>query len=97
MPLQIGARDVAFLAAQRLRLLGVPLRRPRSSNTSWFLGGGADGGWFAYAPNTNADLRRSHGMDFYALGLLITGIASTDRRHQPDRHGAQHAGAGHER
>ena len=45
-------------------------------NTSWFLGGGADGGWFAYAPNTGVTFSPSHGMDFYALGLQITGIAS---------------------
>src|SRR5215204_5746805 len=45
-------------------------------NTSWFLGGGADGGWFAYAPNTGVTFSPSHGMDFYAIGLQITGIAS---------------------
>ena len=42
-------------------------------NTSWFLGGGADGGWFAYAPNTGVTFSPSHGMDFYAIGLQITG------------------------
>jgi cytochrome c oxidase subunit 1 len=45
-------------------------------NSSWFLGGGADGGWFAYAPNTSVTFSPSHGMDFYAIGLQITGIAS---------------------
>jgi cytochrome c oxidase subunit 1 len=45
-------------------------------NTSWFLGGGADGGWFAYAPNTSVTFSPSHGMDFYAIGLQLTGIAS---------------------
>jgi cytochrome c oxidase subunit I len=45
-------------------------------NTSWFLGGGADGGWFAYAPNTGVVFSPSHGMDFYAIGLQMTGIAS---------------------
>ncbi|MEO7556752.1 MAG: cbb3-type cytochrome c oxidase subunit I, partial [Acidimicrobiales bacterium] len=45
-------------------------------NSSWFLGGAPDGGWFAYAPNTSPLFSPSHGMDFYALGLQITGIAS---------------------
>src|SRR3546814_6637867 len=45
-------------------------------NTSWIFGGGADGGWFAYAPNTGVAFSPSHGMDFYALGVQITGIAS---------------------
>jgi cytochrome c oxidase subunit 1 len=76
MPLQIGARDVAFPRLNALSFWlflfgGIFL------NTSWILGGAPDGGWFAYAPNTNPIFSPSHGMDFYALGLLITGIAST--------------------
>src|ERR687892_1575945 len=75
MPLQIGARDVAFprLNAFSLWLF---LFGGLFLNTSWFLGGGADGGWFAYAPNTSVPFSPSHGMEFYALGLQITGIAS---------------------
>ncbi|HEV7886524.1 MAG TPA: cytochrome c oxidase subunit I, partial [Acidimicrobiales bacterium] len=75
IPLQIGARDVAFPRLNALSYWtflfgGIFL------NTSWFLGGGADGGWFAYAPNTGVIFSPSHGMDFYAIGLQITGIAS---------------------
>ena len=75
LPLQIGARDVAFPRLNALSFWtflfgGIFL------NTSWFLGGGADGGWFAYAPNTGVIFSPSHGMDFYAIGLQITGIAS---------------------
>src|SRR5437868_7918466 len=75
MPLQIGARDVAF---PRLNALSfwVFLFGGLFLNTSWLLGGAPDGGWFAYAPNTNPIFSPSHGMDFYALGLQITGIAS---------------------
>ncbi len=75
MPLQIGARDVAFPRLNAFSFwcfLGGGLLL----NTSWILGGGADGGWFAYAPNTGVTFSPSHGMDFYALGLQITGIAS---------------------
>ena len=75
IPLQIGARDVAFPRLNALSFWtflfgGIFL------NSSWFLGGGADGGWFAYAPNTGVAFSPTHGMDFYALGLQITGIAS---------------------
>jgi cytochrome c oxidase subunit 1 len=75
MPLQIGARDVAF---PRLNAFSfwVFIFGGIFLNTSWFLGGGADGGWFAYAPNTGVTFSPSHGMDFYALGLQITGLAS---------------------
>jgi cytochrome c oxidase subunit 1 len=75
MPLQIGARDVAF---PRLNALSfwVFLMGGMFLNTSWLLGGAPDGGWFAYAPNTNPVFSPSHGMDFYAIGLQITGIAS---------------------
>ncbi len=75
MPLQIGARDVAFPRLNALSywtfLFGGILL-----NSSWFLGGGADGGWFNYAPNSGVVFSPSHGIDFYALGLQITGIAS---------------------
>jgi cytochrome c oxidase subunit I len=75
MPLQIGARDVAFPRLNAFSFwcfLGGGLML----NTSWFLGGGANGGWFAYAPNTGVAFSPGHGMDFYAIGLQITGIAS---------------------
>ncbi len=75
LPLQIGARDVAFprLNALSLWLLvvgGLVL------NASWFLGGAADGGWFMYAPNSGPIFSPSHGVDFWVLGLQIAGIAS---------------------
>ncbi len=75
LPLQIGARDVAFPRLNAFSLWcflagGIFL------NTSWFLGGAPDGGWFGYAPNSGLVFSPSHGMDFYALGLQITGIAS---------------------
>ena len=51
IPLQIGARDVAFPRLNAFSYWcflfgGIFL------NLSWFLGGAPDGGWFAYAPNT---------------------------------------------
>ena len=75
LPLQIGARDVAFPRLNAFSLWcflagGIFL------NTSWFLGGAPDGGWFGYLPNAGITFSPSHGMDFYAIGLQITGIAS---------------------
>jgi cytochrome c oxidase subunit 1 len=75
LPLQIGARDVAF---PRINALGfwLFLFGGIFLNTSWLLGGAADGGWFMYSPNSSALFSPSHGIDFWVLGLQITGIAS---------------------
>jgi cytochrome c oxidase subunit 1 len=75
LPLQIGARDVAF---PRLNALSfwVFIFGGIFLNSSWIFGGGADGGWFNYAPNSGVIFSPGHGIDFYALGLQITGIAS---------------------
>ncbi|MEY4229885.1 MAG: hypothetical protein RLZZ362_734 [Actinomycetota bacterium] len=75
VPLQIGARDVAF---PRINAFGFWcfLFGGIFLNTSWFLGGAADGGWFMYQPNANALYSPSNGVDFWGLGLQITGIAS---------------------
>ena len=75
IPLQIGARDVAYPRINAFSFWcflagGVFL------NSSWLLGGGADGGWFMYAPNSGVIFSPSHGVDFWNLGLIITGIAS---------------------
>ena len=75
IPLQIGARDVAFPRLNAFSFWcflagGIFL------NSSWIFGGGADGGWFNYAPNSGVPFSPGHGIDFYALGLQITGIAS---------------------
>jgi cytochrome c oxidase subunit 1 len=75
LPLQIGARDVAF---PRINAFGFWcfLFGGLFINTSWLLGGAADGGWFMYAPNSSVPFSPSHGIDFWALGLQIVGIAS---------------------
>ncbi|MGE7270029.1 cytochrome c oxidase subunit I [Brevibacillus panacihumi] len=74
VPLQIGARDVAFPFVNALGFWlfffgGVLL------NTSWFLGGAPDAGWTAYA--TLSLNQYSHmGVDFYVLGLQIAGLGT---------------------
>ncbi|MEI2704889.1 MAG: cytochrome c oxidase subunit I [Ilumatobacteraceae bacterium] len=75
IPLQIGARDVAF---PRLNAFGFWcfLFGGLFLNTSWFLGGAADGGWFMYQPNASGLFSPGHGVDYWAIGVQITGIAS---------------------
>ncbi len=75
IPLQIGARDVAF---PRINAFGFWcfLGGGIVINLAWFLGGAADGGWFMYAPNSGPVFSPSNGIDFWALGLQIAGIAS---------------------
>ena len=73
VPLQIGARDVAFPFLNALGFWvfffgGVFL------NLSWFLGGAPDAGWTSYA--SLAIDSPGHGVDFYALGLQITGAGT---------------------
>ena len=73
MPLQIGARDVAFPFLNSLGFWlfffgGVFL------NLSWFMGGAPDAGWTSYASLSLAS--EGHGIDFYILGLQISGMGS---------------------
>src|SRR5699024_8667813 len=73
MPLQIGARDVAFLFLNSLGFLlfmfgGILL------SCSWFLGGAPDAGWTSYA--SLALDSPGHGVDFYVLGLQIAGAGT---------------------
>ncbi len=74
LPLMIGARDVAF---PRLNALSfwVFVLGGLFLYSAALLGGAPNGGWFGYAPNSVTD--PTPGMTFYALGLIITGIAST--------------------
>ncbi|MEJ6511802.1 MAG: cytochrome c oxidase subunit I [Actinomycetota bacterium] len=75
IPLQIGARDVAFPRINAFSFWAF-LAGGVFLNSSWILGGGADGGWFMYAPNSGVVFSPTHGVDFWNLGLIITGIAS---------------------
>ncbi|MDA3039612.1 MAG: cbb3-type cytochrome c oxidase subunit I, partial [Actinomycetota bacterium] len=75
MPLQVGARDVAFPRINAFSFW-VFFAGGLMLNTSWFLGGGADGGWFNYAPNNGVAYSPSTGIDYWNLGLLIAGIGS---------------------
>ena len=75
IPLQIGARDVAFPRLNAFSywtfLAGAIILK-----LSWFLGGAPNAGWFGYAPITELPYNPGHGIDFWILSLQILGIAS---------------------
>ena len=75
VPLQIGARDVAF---PRLNAFSywTFLAGAIMLNMSWLLGGAPNAGWFGYAPVTGVAYNPGHGVDFWILSLQILGIAS---------------------
>ncbi|TKD72617.1 cytochrome c oxidase subunit I [Pseudalkalibacillus hwajinpoensis] len=73
IPLQIGARDVAF---PFLNSLGFWLFSAGGIllNLGWFMGGAADAGWTGYAPLSTTS--PGNGVDFYVLGLQVSGIGT---------------------
>ena len=75
VPLMIGARDLAF---PRLNAFGywAYLAGGLILYSSFLLGGAPDAGWFAYAPMTQPEFTPGTGIDFYLIGLLISGIGT---------------------
>ncbi|GGG62415.1 cytochrome c oxidase subunit I [Paenibacillus radicis (ex Gao et al. 2016)] len=75
VPLQIGARDVAFPFVNALGFwtffFGAVLL-----NVSWFAGSAPEAGWTAYAPLAGTTYSPGHGMDYYVIGLQIAGIGT---------------------
>jgi cytochrome c oxidase subunit I len=82
VPLMIGARDMAF---PRLNAFGywIFLFGGLLLYYSYLGGGGLSGdgsapdvGWFAYAPLTERAFSRGHSSDYWALGVLVSGLGS---------------------
>ena len=75
IPLQIGARDVAF---PRLNAFSywVYLFGSLFMNSSWIFGMAPNGGWFGYAPLTTLPYSPGLNIDFWMLGLQILGVSS---------------------
>jgi cytochrome c oxidase subunit 1 len=75
IPLQIGARDVAF---PRLNALSfwVFLFGSLLINFSWITGNAPNGGWFGYAPLSGATFNPGLGMTYWVVGLNVLGVAS---------------------
>src|SRR5688500_3255727 len=75
IPLQIGARDVAF---PRLNAFSywVFILGGIFMNVSWLMAAAPDGGWFGYVPLTTRTYAPGLNIDFWAIGLQILGISS---------------------
>ncbi len=75
IPLQLGARDVAFPRLNAFSywvfLLGGLL-----INVSWLFGAAPNGGWFGYANLTTRQFSPGMNIDFWTVGLQMLGIAS---------------------
>ena len=95
VPLMIGARDMAFPAAERLWLLG-----RRCSAACWSTSASPPA---VPRPSAGSPMRRltertfarGPATDFWALGLIVSGIGTLDRRHQLHRHDPGDACPGH--
>ncbi|MEY2844649.1 MAG: hypothetical protein RL076_195 [Chloroflexota bacterium] len=75
VPLMIGARDMAF---PRLNAFSVWLFLGGGFllYLSFLTGGATNVGWFAYAPLTQTQFSPGQGVDYWILGLGLTGVAS---------------------
>jgi cytochrome c oxidase subunit I len=75
IPLQIGARDVAF---PRLNAFSywVFLAGGLFLNSSFLFGAAPDQGWYGYANLTSRQFSPGVNVDFWMLGLQILGVAS---------------------
>jgi cytochrome c oxidase subunit 1 len=76
VPLMIGARDMAFPKLNALSYWTY-LFAGCFMYSSFFLGGAPNDGWFSYAPLTENLYSPTHGMDFWIMGILLLGFATT--------------------
>ena len=76
MPLQIGARDVAFPFLNNLSLW-LTISGAVLIMLSLFVGEFSTAGWLAYAPFSGLEYSPSVGMDYYLWSLNIAGIGTT--------------------
>ena len=76
VPIMIGARDMAFPKLNALSywtfLFGSVFMY-----SSFLFGGAPNDGWFSYAPLTEKVFSPTHGMDFWIVGILMLGFATT--------------------
>ena len=75
VPLMIGARDMAF---PRLNAFGfwIYFFGALMLYFSFLAGGAPAAGWFSYAPLTERGYSFDHGIDYWALSLLVMGAGS---------------------
>lgn len=75
VPLQIGARDMAFPRLNAFSFWLVPFGG-LLLHFSFLAGGAPAVGWFAYAPLSELPYSSQTGVDYWALALLVLGIGS---------------------
>ena len=83
IPLQIGARDVAFPRLNTFSLwvfvagaILLNLGWLSKVNPNWGFGGAPDIGWFGYAPLTSKQFTPDLSTDLWAMGLQVLGVSS---------------------
>lgn len=74
-PLMIGANEMAFPRMNSFSLW-ITFFGGLLLYFSFLAGGGPDAGWFNYAPLNEKNYSSSPGIDYYSMGLLLTGIGS---------------------
>ena len=76
MPLQIGARDVAFPFLNNFSFW-MTAGGAMITMASLFVGEFARTGWLAYPPLSGADYSPGVGVDYYIWGLQVAGVGTT--------------------
>jgi cytochrome c oxidase subunit 1 len=75
VPLQIGARDVAFPRLNAFAFWTF-LAGAIILNMSWFFDAAPNQGWYGYAPLTETAWNPGRNVDFWLMGLQILGVSS---------------------
>ena len=75
IPLMIGANEMAF---PRLNAFSfwMTIMGGLLMYFSFFAGGAPDAGWFNYAPLSENNYSSTQGVDYYLIGLILTGMGS---------------------
>ena len=76
LPLMIGARDMAFPRMNAVSFW-IFVASGLFMYTGLAVGAAPDAGWFDYLPLASSEFSPGKGIDFYALGLIFNGIATT--------------------
>ncbi len=76
LPLMIGARDMAVPRINALSLWLIPLAGIIMYSGFLVKGGSAAAGWTGYPPLSGPIFSPGHGIDLWALGLLVLGVSS---------------------
>ncbi len=75
VPLMIGANEMAFPRLNSFSLW-ITFFGGSLLYFSFLAGGAPDAGWFNYAPLNQMNYSSGPGIDYYSMGLLLTGIGS---------------------